>query len=372
MAEVVTGASSALPRATAVIRDGIRERLHIGAQVYVSVRGAAVADFGIGEARPGVPMTPETIMLWLSATKPVAAIAIGQLWEQELLELDDPVARHLPEFGANGKDAVTLRHLLTHTGGFRGVAALWSSQPWDDILAHICQSPLEAGWRPGGRAGYHVASSWFVLGEIVRRLDGRTFDIYVRDEIFEPLGMWDSWIGMPPARYRAYGDRIGIMHRTDGPVPHPQIYDTEQRCAVCRPAGNGHGPMRQLGRFYEALLFRGERGGRRILRTETVEALTARHRTGMYDETFRHVMDWGLGFMVDSKQYGVETVPYGYGPYASPRTFGHGGAQSSVGFCDPERGLAAAIVFNGMPGEAAHNRRIRAVLAALYEDVGLI
>jgi CubicO group peptidase (beta-lactamase class C family) len=104
---------------------------------------------------------------------------------------------------------------------------------------------------------------------------------------------------------------------------------------------------------------------------QTVEALVARHRAGMYDQTFKHVLDFGLGFVLNSNQYGVDTVPYGYGPAASPRTFGHSGMQSSSAFADPENGLAVAIVFNGTPGEAAHDRRIRAVLITMYEELGL-
>ena len=99
--------------------------------------------------------------------------------------------------------------------------------------------------------------------------------------------------------------------------------------------------------------------------------MTARHRVGMYDQTFRHVVDFGLGFIVNSAMYGVDTVPYGYGPHASPRAFGHSGAQSSVGMADPEHGLVIAVAFNGMPGEARHHARIREVLAAIYEDLGL-
>ena len=82
-------------------------------------------------------------------------------------------------------------------------------------------------------------------------------------------------------------------------------------------------------------------------------------------------MDWGLGLIIDSKGYGIDTVPYGYGKYSSSRTFGHGGSQSSVGYADPDRKLVVAAVFNGMPGDRAHNIRMRAFLTALYEDLGL-
>jgi CubicO group peptidase (beta-lactamase class C family) len=82
-------------------------------------------------------------------------------------------------------------------------------------------------------------------------------------------------------------------------------------------------------------------------------------------------VDWGLGFIINSNQYGVETVPYGYGRRASPRTFGHGGRQCCTGFADPEHGLAAALIFGGAPGEEAHQARMREALSALYEGLGL-
>ncbi|HKV07065.1 MAG TPA: serine hydrolase, partial [Thermoanaerobaculia bacterium] len=100
-------------------------------------------------------------------------------------------------------------------------------------------------------------------------------------------------------------------------------------------------------------------------------ALTARHRAGMVDATFKHVLDWGLGFIINSVQYGAETVPYGYGHHASTRTFGHSGYRSSTGFADPENGLAVALAMNGTPANDAHERRIRAVVDAVFTDLGL-
>jgi CubicO group peptidase (beta-lactamase class C family) len=360
-----------LPRTVGLIEQGMAERLHVGAQVYIALGGELVADFGVGAARPGVPMTPDTIMLWRSSTKPVAAVAIAQLWEQGELELDDRVAAYIPEFGAHGKEGITIRHLLTHTGGFRVADTGTPATPWQETIARICAARPERDWIPGRKAGYHLATSWFVLGELVRRIDGRPFERYIREEIFEPLGMMDSWVGMPPERYRAYGDRIGIMHDTTGDEPHPRDWDTEEQCAWVVPGGSGRGSMRELARFYQMLLGRGQLGRARILSPQAVEAITARHRAGMFDHTFKHVMDWGLGVILDSNQYGADTVPYGYGRHCSPRTFGHSGSQSSTGFCDPEYALVVALVFNGTPGEVRHNARIRAIATAIYEDLGL-
>jgi CubicO group peptidase (beta-lactamase class C family) len=370
----MTGTLESLPKTHAALDQGIREGLHLGAQIHVSLRGETVADAAVGENRPGEPLTPDHLMLWLSSTKPVAAVALAQLWERGRLELDDPVARHIPEFAANGKEGITLRHLLTHTAGIRTLNTGWPELPWEEIVARLSAMKPEPRWVPGQKAGYHKASSWFILGEVIRRVDGRPFSAYVREEVFEPLGMNDSWIGMPAEPYRFYKEsgRIGAMWNTEASPPVSHGWDTEERCVRPSPGGNGYGPMWELGRFYEMLLGRGTLDGRRVLTPQSVEALTARHRAGMVDATFKHVLDWGLGFILNSVQYGAETVPYGYGHHASPRTFGHSGYRSSTGFADPENGLAVALVFNGTPANEGHERRIRAVVDAVFEDLRLV
>jgi CubicO group peptidase (beta-lactamase class C family) len=363
-----------LPRTIAAIEAGIASGLHIGAQGSVALAGKTIVDFALGEARVGMPMTTDTLMLWLSATKPIAAVCISQLWERGRLRLDDRVAQYIPEFANSGKEPITIRHLLTHTAGIRAAASNWSREAWDVTIARICNAKIEPGWMPGEKAGYHVASTWFILGELVRRLDAghRPFEQYVREELFLPLKMNDSWVGMPSDRYAAYGDRIGIMYETDGgggDSPKPHSWDTPEMAALCKPGGNGRGPMRELARFYQMLLNGGELDGARIISPQTVEAMTARQRVGMFDHTFKHVMDWGLGIIPNNNQYGVDTIRYGYSPHASWRAFGHSGHQSSVAFMDVKRQLVAAIVFNGTPGEEAHDARVRSVLSAMYEDV---
>src|SRR5215472_4916350 len=134
-----------LERAAAVIESGIKSRLHLGAQLYVSREGKTVADLAFGEARDGVAMRPDTLMLWMSSIKLITAVAIAQMWERGRLDLDDPVMRHIPEFGAKGKERVTIRHVLTHTGGFPGAVLQWSADGWEKIIAELCDAPLEAG-----------------------------------------------------------------------------------------------------------------------------------------------------------------------------------------------------------------------------------
>ncbi len=365
------GPDRSLDRTLEALERGRAAGLHLGGQLYVSLDRECVADRAFGEARPGEPMTAEHLMLWLSSSKPVGAVAIARLWEAGALGLDDRVARHVPEFGVKGKEAITVRHLLTHTGGFRLLRVGWPKEPWESIIEWICESRIEPRWLPGRTAGYHLASSWFILGEIVRRLDGRRFETYVREEIFEPLGMDDSWIGMPGELYDAYSGRLAPVFDTGREPAAPHDWHSRLPVTRCSPGGSGWGPMNQLARFYEALLAGGRGGGARIVSAQTVEALVGRHRVGLVDRTFQRKIDWGLGFVLNSDHYDQPEVPYSYGRHSSPRTFGHGGYRSSTAFADPEQGLVVALAVNGTPTEEAHRRRFDEVLSALYEDLGL-
>ncbi len=344
-------------RVQKVLQDGIDDGTHIGAQLHVSQYGETVVDLALGEARPGVPMTIDTMMIWFSMTKAVTSVAVAQQWERGALDIEAPVVRYIPEFGARGKDAITLRHLLTHTAGIPNADGILQGEPWResnaDNLARIYDAPLE--YEPGTRAGYHPAAGMTVLGEIVARVSGAPYSEYVRREIFAPLGMDDCWVGMPAERFDAYGDRIGLMHNTEGAEPQrlPGI-DSPRAAATPMPGAGGRGPMRELARIYEHL--------DTLLQPVTVAAVSARHRTEMTDETFGIVIDWGLGFAIDT---------FAMGCHCSRRTFGHGGHQSSVAFRDPEHGVVVAVVCNGMPGRERHNARLVAISSAVYVDLGI-
>ncbi|MGB0767340.1 MAG: serine hydrolase domain-containing protein [Phycisphaeraceae bacterium] len=365
-----------LQRVEERIHAGIESGLHLGAQVCISRGGEVVDELAIGEASTTHAVAGDSIALWMSSGKPVTAIAILQLVERGEIELDDPVAAWLPTFAAHGKQAITVRHLLTHTGGFRNAGFRFPQDDWDAIIAAICDAEPE--WEPGARAGYHVQTSWFVLGELVRLVDGRPIDRYVRETIFEPLGMIDSWMGMPPGIYNGYvgrGRLLAMPNTSTGKAVNTSMTGIDWSTRP-RPGGNCMGPIRELVRLYEMLLGKGERRGVRLLRPETVASMTTRQREDMVDQTFKQVVDWGLGVSINSAHHAPggawHRIPYGYGPHASRQTFGHGGAQSSLGFADPAHDLAVGIVFNGMAGEAKHHVRMNGVLEVLFEDLGLV
>ena len=365
-------------RTAAVIHDGIRRGWHRGIQGYVSRHGESLLpDEGAwGESSDGRPLQADTILPWLSAGKPITAVAVMQLVEVGKITLQTPLTTVLPEFGAHGSDeaerslagTVTIQHLLTHTAGLEPIVTGWPQRPWAEIIARVCQSKA-----PTLRPAYDPVRSWFLLGEIVRRLDGRPIERVVREEIFQPLGMDSSWLAIPPEQWAGpLGARLG---RTDtlkeGKLVASHALTAEVVAAVS-PGSSCRGTAADLGRFYEMLLHGGALPrGQRILRPETIAQMLTPTRVGQFDTTFQHIVDFGLGVIVDSNRYGPETVPYGFGRHCSPAARGHGGAQSVIGFCDPTYGLAAAFIANGLPGEVNHNRRFRDLLSALYLDLGL-
>lgn len=354
----------------AALEEGVASGREPGVQCHATLGGESVVDLALGEARPGVPMTPEHLVLWISSTKPVMGVAYGQLIERGLVGLDDPVMRYLPEFGAGGKQGITLRHLLTHTAGFRSAWRTWLAPPFDEVVRIVCEAPQEPDWKPGQSCGYNVVAAWYVLAAMLEQVDGRDYSAYTRAEIFEPLGMHDCWIGMPRERFRAYGERIARMPALQqGEWKLDPAWGTEDGCAVLRPGGNGYGPTRQLVRLFEMLLRGGERDGVRLLSPETVALISDRHTRGLHDQTFSGVYDRGLGVVIESRHH-----PGGgrwYGPYASQRAFGHQGYFSSVAYCDPAHDLAVALVFHGVRPDARHQQRVDAALGALYLDLGL-
>ena len=311
-------------------------------------------------------MRTDSIVQWFSSGKPLTAIAVAQLYDQGMVELTAPVSRYLPEFARNGKEGITIEHLLTHTGGFRAADKVPTDVTWEEAIRYICEAPLEEGWKPGERAGYSTVASWYLLGEVVQRITTIALDLYLRREVLEPLGMSDTWLRLPFEQYKAYGDRLALMHDTAAVKRDPMFMQDAAGMAMCRPGSSARGPIRDLGRFYEVLL-----NGGQIVSDETIQLFTRRHRIGMFDETFLHKMDFGYGFIVNSNGYGVETVPYGYGRYASEDTYGHSGAQSSCAFADPVHELVVAWVTNGTPGERPHQKRHREINNAVYEYLGL-
>ena len=373
-----------LPKTRAVLEEGREQGLHHGAQVFASHRGRAICDDAVGDARPGEPLTPDHLMLWLSSGKPLTAAAVVDWCTRPFdgaPQLDDPVSQHLPAFAAGEKGAVTIRHLLTHTGGIPDADPGYPDVPWEESVRRVCAAPLADGWAVGETAGYHPKSSWFVLGELLRRWEDEpaTNAEHERAGFQETMvcqkvndGHFGGWWSYPAHVLADVLPRLAPMYRRQGRELVETEHLDEAHLTRDSPGSSLRCRAADLGGFYDRLLRALTSDWDDLLPPAAARLMVSRQREGTIDRTFQHVVDFGLGVIVDSNRYGPDTVPYGFGPHCSPRTFGHGGNQSSMAFCDPEHELVVAWATNGMCGEPKHQRRNRAINAAIYEDLELV
>ena len=352
------------------IEEGIRRGLHTGVQVYVSVGGEVLLDAGFGEAAPGQPLTADHLMPWRSAGKPLTALLVLRELERSGISLTAALGELLPGAVGSDKSAVSLEMLLTHTGGFPSVETGWPHVGWEESVARVLSSP---GSLSAGTAAYHPQSSWFLLGELlrVRRGGELSYGELLERELLQPLGLERVYCGIPGAKVSEYSGLLPILYEREQGRLVESVWSSGPWLTRCSPGSSLRGPVRELGRFMEFLM-RGGGGGNGVeyVNRATVSAMTERRRIGQYDQTLQHVVDFGLGVICDSKRYGMETVPYGFGRWSSEGSYGHGGSQCSLAMCDPSRGLVVAWAANGFCGEGQHQRRNRMIQDGVYRDLG--
>lgn len=341
-----------------VARAHLDEGLHHAAQLAVYRDGELQIDLRLGDAaRPGARM------IWFSATKPLAAVATLMLVERQAFDLDQPIAAAWPQFAEGGKAACTLRHVLTHRGGFPVFPMDFDWDRLDDWAAvTAATAAIEADWPPGTDTGYHPVTYGFALGELIRRLDGREPRDFLADEILDRLGM-DASLGVPD---EAIGDVVPLEAMSEVTLLDPDgrerrtsaIVDRFNAAPTLRAqllAANGIGTAEALARFYDCLLQGGAREGERLLQAETVALATSVQWTTKYDRTFTLPASYGLGFIAGSV----------FEPFDEPGVYGHPGAQSTIGYADPARGLAVAYLTNGLHGPVEVQRRYQEIAHAL-------
>lgn len=359
------------------------EHGEVGAACCVYLRGEPVVDIhgGLADAATGRAWQADTLQLVFSATKGVTAACVLLLVERGALDLDAPVARYWPEFAANGKSAIPVRWLLSHRAGLAAIEGdftLDEALSWEPVVAALAaQAPL---WEPGTKHGYHLRSYGWLLGELVRRVDGRTVGRFLADEIAGPLGL-DLWIGLPAEQEH----RVSTIVPPAPPAPEMQevmaklfapdtiagrafsgpsnlfhyddMWNRRALHAAELPSSNGIATARALARLYAALV--GEVDGVRLLRPETVAAARTTQSEGG-DAVLYLPTRFGLGFM----------LPPALCPSAAPSAFGHPGAGGSLALGDPERGVGFAYVMNRMSLATAGDPRADGLVAALGRCLG--
>jgi CubicO group peptidase (beta-lactamase class C family) len=367
--------------------ENFRTRGDVGAAVSVIVGGATVVDLWGGAAAPGRPWQRDTIVNVWSSTKGVVALAAQMLVDRGALDLDEPVATYWPEFAAAGKQSVTVRQLLCHRSGLSGpreVLAIDDLPDWDKVTASLAAS--EPWWEPGTASGYHALSFGYLVGEVIRRVSGRSVGRFVAEEIAVPLRA-DVLIGLgdrdldrcatlsmdnPPvdsanAALFAQLDPAVLAALANPSMAAPGAADIANAEAWRRaeiPAANGHATAFALATVYAVLAGGGAHAGTRLLSDQAAERV--REGQGRAVDLVLGVgnaglpSEWALGVLLS----GPEGL---FGP--NPRAFGHGGYGGSFGMADPEAKLAIGYVMNHMGNNLTGDPRQLALIDAVYASL---
>jgi len=353
------------------------ERGEVGAAVAVSVGGRLVVDLwgGWADRARRRRWERDTLVNFFSVGKGLTAVCAHRLVERGLVELDAPLGRYWPEFGAAGKEDVTLRHVLSHRAGLPAVREELPDGAMLDWAAMTRALERQAPWWPPGSAhGYHVNTFGYLVGEVVRRVTGRTLGMLLRAEIAGPLGA-DVHIGLAPSEHHRVAEYLwpagGTVPDTTGlagdALMRRNVYWNPRGVSGAgwvnraawrvaeMPSTNGHGTARGVARVYAALARWGAIDGVRVLAEPVLRSAVVEHSNGV-DRILRRPSRFGLGFQLTHPDRPL-------GPNAGP--FGHFGAGGSLGFCDPEADVAFGYVMNDM-GPSWQNPRNRALIDALY------
>jgi CubicO group peptidase (beta-lactamase class C family) len=350
----------------------------VGASFAVSVDGRLVVDLwgGFADSARTRPWERDTIQNVWSVTKAMTSLCAHVLVDRGLLDVEVPVAEYWPEFAAAGKETIRVRHLLTHQAG---LAAIRAPLPRDAFYDWSCMTTTLAAeapwWEPGSASGYHALTFGFLVGEVVRRITGRTLGAFLREEVTEPLGA-DFHIGLPERDDARVGEMIpptaeeaaaagpqaaidpesmlGKLMRNPPVTPPMANLPAWRRAEV--PAANGHGNARSVVRVLSALACGGTLDGERVIGAETIDRAIEPQWSGR-DLVLNIPMCWALGFMRSSPVLAL-------GP--NPRAFGHGGWGGSLGIADPDGRVAWAYVMNKMSPGTTGDSRVAGMLAALY------
>jgi CubicO group peptidase (beta-lactamase class C family) len=341
----------------------LSERPNLGAQVYVSRDGACLIDAAIGYARPGVAMTPDSVLYLSCAAKPLIAAAVCRLVDEGALSFGDRVADHLPGFAAGGKQGITVEDVLSHAGGFRTFGGPGPyAERFQDVLERVLSTELEEGWIPGTDQGYHQETAWYVLAALLQsRQPGGDYAEIVRDRICAPLGMASTRLTMSSGVYATVSGRLAVPSYADRRGLHRMPYlVTRVACATRVPPFGAYGPMSELARFYEQALarLRGTESSFPLSRSMTRE-MVASVRGPCLDRTWGYACDYGRGVFRDLGRH------WGYDDRWSAVSFGMAGLIGHVcAGADPESGVVIAASFGGL---ASSGEECGELMGQLYD-----
>lgn len=349
----------------------------VGGSVAVTLDGELVVDLWGGwadEARTVAWQRDTLVNVW-STTKTMMALSALVLVERGQLDVDAPVATYWPEFAANGKEGVLVRHLLSHTSGVSGWAqpvVVDDLYDWDKSTAMLAaQAPW---WEPGTASGYHALNQGHLVGEVIRRISGRKLGTFFADEIAGPLGI-DFHIGLDPAEFHRVSNVIAppplpidlatldmdsvLVKTFTGPAPAAEVAWTPEWRQADIGAANGHGNARSVARAQAVVACGGTLDGVQLLSPSTVQQIFRIQADGV-DQVLGIPSRFGIG-------YGLPNESYPYFP--SGQICFWGGWGGSVIIVDVERRMTIAYMMNrmesGLVGDSRGENLVRAAYAAI-------
>ncbi len=357
----------------------------VGAACSIVLDGRTVVDIwgGWRNAAKTVPWDAPTTVCMMSVAKGITAICFNMLIDRGLVDPNAYVTDYWPEYGKNGKDKTRVRHVLDHTAAIPVLTTnpLWPGALFDReayVKALEEQEPL---WEIGTKAAYHVHNQGFLLGEIMRRVCGKTVGPFLRDEVATPLGA-EYYIGgmteaeqanvaevMPNMNAKLFAAKDSEEPTSLRALAFRQNPDEPWAVTLNRPewrtveiaSGNGHGNARGVARIYGALGNGGTLDGVTIMSRDQIEAMiTLQHnQTEVFqDRPYRQA----LGILLNTP----EAVYMG----PNMRSFGHHGIGGSIGFCDPDARMGFSYACNKMHAVGTNGPRAARLIDAFYAAEG--
>lgn len=372
----------------------LAERGEVGASVCVTIEGRTVVDLwgGIADRHTHRPWERDTLVLVWSCTKGATALCAHLLISRGLLDLDRPVASYWPEFGQAGKDGITVRMLLNHQAGLPAIRQpliAGGLYDWDYMTGVLAaEAPF---WEPGTRQGYHATTFGHLVGELVRRISGRPFDVFFREEIAAPLGL-DFHIGLfeeheprvaptiradppPPGAPRSRfleamaGDPASIQALTvknSGRRTIPGDHDSLAAHQAVLPSQGGLSNARGLAELYAPLA----QGGGQLVDADTLKQMSAVSSAIGIDATLLVGLRIALGFWKSSDN---RRGPPGAQDslILAEEAFGHPGMGGSLGFADPGTKMSFGYAMNKQGAGVGLNERGQHLVDAMYRAIGV-
>ena len=332
----------------------LEARIGAGAMSAASVRierhGDLLLDWTGGrlDFEPGAaPATSDSVFLIASITKPMTFCGVAKLIERGLVDLDDPVAQFVPEFAANEKCGVLIRHCFTHTSGLpdmlpENVPLRRANAPIEDFVASTCRTHLL--FPPGTDLRYQ-SKGVLMLAEVAERVTGRRFRDFLADEIFGPGGMESTHLG-----WRADFEGSSVAAKVhDAEATRSWNHNSPYWRDFGAPWGGAHSTAEDITRLLRVMLNRGiAQDGRPVLQPGTVRLMLADHTAALAGLPRRTRLGEGYGLGWRIQRLGEDGW---YGSAVPAGAFGHAGATGTVAWADPVSGVTFVLLTNGLLDE---------------------